>query len=279
MRTQTEAARFPPVTAALALCGLLIQSLAFDSNANGQGIWFPQPAQAQTLLSQPPPGDWVISPDGTKYYLFSNGSNGVFWTVPVPSLSNQTAAQQSHLFNERLPSPAPMSNQMVDAMVSDLEKIRENQGSVVSRAFHALDPAGSQEEVFRQELIHLATDPQHEQTQLPIVTPEGNRPLPFRVFQPGQYVGSGNRNSVSPQPLQPLPIKMPVSDRFSDQAVGFQNSIGAGVPSHDAVSLRRIARTLDEAAADLEEIGRFEEADDIRQQAYGLRILGRGTGR
>jgi|GEM_PF-4484313 len=211
-------------------------------------------------------------------YRFPGGWHGSIRQAAPQGDSGQRISQQGIAGSEM--APPPLSTEAAQSMVDDLQRIRDSSGNSVAGVFQNLVPGEHPDAVFRQELMDLATQPELDRYRN-FAPPRQDpyRPLPIRTGQSKvQLAGRYEPAPPVPQPLQPLPVPSPVAATWFDSARDLPVSHQPVQHPGATEDLRRIARILDNAAADLEDIGRFDDADRVRNQAHGLRMSARKTG-
>lgn len=179
-------------------------------------------------------------------------------------------------------------------LVDEIVRLRTRRSSPVREALESILPGENHAELFRAEVAELARETAVQQAggaatfnlndqpgtaPWPTIPAAGQtllqpqlQPQPLVAFPNGQH---WEQIAFAPAPLQPQPMPLPMARVPSPS----MQLAGANPPSPATARLRQIARQLESAAADMEDLGLFDQADRLRNQCQELRQLGRQPAR
>jgi hypothetical protein len=225
-------------------------------------------------------GLWAIS----WVVVFAGSPSWVAAQQTAPPTQRPAASRLGSEPDLRNEAARPENETRLREIVDEIARLRNRTGSAVSGVLESMFAGENHQQQFRRELTELARASQlHEAQQWESRNPLelGPEPRPVEtvgwntLLQPQLQPQGEPRlagTTMTPAPLQPQPLPLPMA-RSSLPA---RSPLVGLTPVHPAaVQLRQIARQLESAAADLEDLGLFDEADRLRNQCRDLRQLGR----
>ncbi len=218
---------------------------------------------------------WVV--------VFAGSPAWVVAQQAAPPTQRPAASRLGSAPDSRNEAAYPESETRLGEIVDEIARLRNRTGSAVTGVLESMFPGENHQQLFRRELTELARASRMREKQRaedwnpqelgpearPVATAGWNSPLQPQLQPQGEPRLAGL--TLPPLPLEPQPMPMPMA-RSSLPVMPLDGLTPANPAT---VQLRQIARQLESAAADLEDLGLFEEADRLRNQCRELRQLGR----
>lgn len=272
--------------------GILAAVLGLADASPGQtAIATAPPAPVQQSLPQllqPLPTPLVPRPTGTPFV----GTSEI--AEEIASLRNRSGKSVSGILQSILPQQEMdqefrnelqrLNHEAVHATTASPERGGSPQTSPQSVAsLYGVRSGTSTAAVATQSLSDSGSNQQIQQPHSPpvIVCPYPNAVPPDHAVVAGhlsdQMTVTAPAATFHPNRSPPLPFGW-TAPNPSEPRGEYRLPAGEPRPDGSLVFLRQISRRLDEAAADLEEIGLFAHADRIRAEAQAIRMKARPTG-